>query len=316
VHHAAAADGLRHAVLFYRGIAEYHAAISRFVRVGLARSEAVLLAVPGAQSLLAADRDLGRPDLLTVTDTEELGRNPARITPELRAFSDQQAGRPVRIVSESAWPDRTAAESCEAARQEALVDRALAGIAGTVLCPYSRELPPGVLADAAWTHQWQLNRDAVVPSSAYRGPEAMPAACTLPLTRPPADAECVEYHQDLRAVRAMTLAAGRRAGLPPDRASDLMLAVSEVAANTLRHTRTGGVVRAWQRDGELLCQIADSGVIGDPLAGLRRPRPDQPGGQGLWLVNQVCDLVELRTGQAGTEVRLRMRLPAGPDQGG
>jgi anti-sigma regulatory factor (Ser/Thr protein kinase) len=316
VHHAAAADGLRHVVLFYRGIAEYHAAISRFVRTGLARSEAVLLAIPQARSVLAADPSLERPGLLTVTDTEELGRNPARITPELRAFSDQQAGRPVRIVSESAWPGRTAAESREAARQEALVDRALAGIAGTMLCPYSRELPPPVLADAACTHQWQLGRDSVVPSSSYTGPDAMPAACTLPLTRPPADAECVEYHRDLRAVRAMTLAVGRRAGLPPDRATDLMLAVSEVAANTLRHTRAGGVVHAWQRGGEVLCQIADSGVIGDPLAGLRRPTPDQPGGQGLWLVNQVCDLVEMRTGQAGTEVRLRMRVPPGPAPAG
>jgi anti-sigma regulatory factor (Ser/Thr protein kinase) len=315
VHSAAAADGLRHVVLFYRGIADYHAAISHFVRGGLARREAVLLAIPQAMSVLAADPGLGHPDLLTVTDTQELGRNPARITPELRAFSDQQAGRPVRIISESAWPGRTSAASCEAARQEALVDRALAGIAGTMLCPYSSELPPPVLADAACTHRWQLGRDAVVPSRSYAGPDAMPATCMLPLTGPPADAECVEYDRDLRPVRAMTLTAGRRAGLPADRAMDLMLAVSEVAANTLQHTRAGGVVHTWQREHELLCQVADSGVIGDPLVGLRRPRLDQPGGQGLWLVNQVCDLVELRTGPAGTVVRLRMRLPSGPTQG-
>jgi anti-sigma regulatory factor (Ser/Thr protein kinase) len=311
VHSAAAADGLRHVVLFYRGIAEHHTAISRFIRAGLARKEAILLAIPGAQSVLAADPALARPDLLTVTDTAELGRNPARITPQLRAFSDRQAGRPVRIVSESAWPGRSAAESCEATRQEALVDRAMAGLAGTMLCPYSAELPPPVLADAACTHPWQLGHDAVEASNSYGGPDAMPAGCMLPLTRPPADAEYVEYQRDLRPVRAMTLAAGRRAGLPADRAADLMLAVSEVAANTLRHTRAGGVMHAWQRDGELLCQIADSGVIGDPLAGLRQPSLDQPGGQGLWLVNQVCDLAEIRTSRAGTVVRLRMRLPSG-----
>jgi hypothetical protein len=32
------------------------------------------------------------------------------------------------------------------------------------------------------------------------------------------------------------------------------------------------------------------------------------GGNGLWLVNQVCDLVQARTGQAGTTIRLHMRL--------
>ena len=32
------------------------------------------------------------------------------------------------------------------------------------------------------------------------------------------------------------------------------------------------------------------------------------GGQGLWVVNQVCDLVELRSGRTGTTVRLQMRL--------
>jgi hypothetical protein len=30
-------------------------------------------------------------------------------------------------------------------------------------------------------------------------------------------------------------------------------------------------------------------------------------GHGLWLVNQVCDLVELRSGDAGTTVQLHMR---------
>ena len=40
----------------------------------------------------------------------------------------------------------------------------------------------------------------------------------------------------------------------------------------------------------------------------RRPALDVLGGQGLWVVNQVCDLVELRSGRTGTTVRLQMRL--------
>jgi hypothetical protein len=32
------------------------------------------------------------------------------------------------------------------------------------------------------------------------------------------------------------------------------------------------------------------------------------GGHGLWLVHQVCDLVEIRSGDAGTTIRLHMNL--------
>jgi len=92
------------------------------------------------------------------------------------------------------------------------------------------------------------------------------------------------------------------------RSTDMTLAMSELAANTLQHTQAGGVAQTWQRDGELVCQVADSGFIANPLAGLLQPQPDQPGGHGLWLVNQVCDLVEVRTSPFGTAIRLHMRI--------
>jgi hypothetical protein len=57
----------------------------------------------------------------------------------------------------------------------------------------------------------------------------------------------------------------------------------------------------------MFCEVRDEGWIFDPLVGRRRPPPEERG-QGLWLVNHVCDLVELRSGPAGTTVRLRMRL--------
>ena len=44
----------------------------------------------------------------------------------------------------------------------------------------------------------------------------------------------------------------------------------------------------------------------DPLVGRRRPA--EATGLGLWVVHQVCDLVELRTGPAGTTIRTHMRL--------
>ena len=96
------------------------------------------------------------------------------------------------------------------------------------------------------------------------------------------------------------------------RSSDLVLAVGELAANTLRHAGGAGLLHAWLTAGEVLCQVHDDGVITDPMAGFRHEPADAFGGHGLWMVNQVCDLVEIRSCQPakGTTVRVHMRRPA------
>jgi anti-sigma regulatory factor (Ser/Thr protein kinase) len=89
---------------------------------------------------------------------------------------------------------------------------------------------------------------------------------------------------------------------------DLVLAVGEIASNTFVHTDAGGTLTIWTAGNELVCQVQDSGHIDDPLAGRRRPGPGAGNGHGLWLVHQVCDLVELRSGPGETVIRLHMRL--------
>jgi len=133
-----------------------------------------------------------------------------------------------------------------------------------------------------------------------------------PLLVPPG-ARVLAYQDDLRPVRALVGAEAARAGLAGSRRTDLVIAASEVAANTLKHTDGAGLVRIWVTADEILCQFEDSGHITDPLAGYRRPASDEPGGQGLWLVNQVCDLAEIRTSAAlGTTIRLHMFLDVPP----
>ena len=95
-----------------------------------------------------------------------------------------------------------------------------------------------------------------------------------------------------------------------ERVDDLVLAVSEAAANTLRYTRSAGTLTIWHDPDEIVCEIHDEGVITDPLAGRRRPAPDARGGHGLWLVHQVCDLVELRSDATGTTIRMHMAIRA------
>jgi anti-sigma regulatory factor (Ser/Thr protein kinase) len=101
----------------------------------------------------------------------------------------------------------------------------------------------------------------------------------------------------------------QRAGLPPRRVGDLVIAVGELAANTFAHTSGPGTVTLWATESEIICQVNDSGHISDPLAGRLKPDPVKAGGgRGLWVVQQVCDLVEIRTSGAGTAIRLHMHL--------
>ena len=86
-----------------------------------------------------------------------------------------------------------------------------------------------------------------------------------------------------------------------------MLAVNEVATNSVRHGGGRGRLRAWQERDVLICEVRDGGRLDDPLVGRRRPTGAQIGGYGLWLANQVCDLVQLRSRADGCAVRVHMR---------
>ena len=123
------------------------------------------------------------------------------------------------------------------------------------------------------------------------------------------------YRSDLSEVRALVLQQATEAGLDEGKVSDLVLAVSEVAANTLRHTQAPGTLAIWHDDKEIVCEIHDEGRIADPLAGRRRPAPDALGGHGLWLVHQLCDLVELRSDESGTTIRMHMLVQPPPTDG-
>ncbi|HXS32899.1 MAG TPA: ATP-binding protein [Solirubrobacterales bacterium] len=64
-------------------------------------------------------------------------------------------------------------------------------------------------------------------------------------------------------------------------------------------------LRSWQEDGRLLVEFEDRGSIEEPLVGRLRPGPAQEGGRGLWLANQLCDLVQIRSCPGHTTIRLR-----------
>ena len=96
------------------------------------------------------------------------------------------------------------------------------------------------------------------------------------------------------------------AGLPEDRREDLVLAVNELASNSVRHGGGKGTVRIRPTAGGIVCEVGDSGRLDDPLAGRVRPQLEQSGGYGLWMANQLCDLVQIRPFSDGTTVRVHL----------
>jgi anti-sigma regulatory factor (Ser/Thr protein kinase) len=300
-------SGPLHVALFYRGQPEYLSQLQALIRGGLTSAGPVFVAVPGDNARLLRTQ-LGWAAGVSYADMADLGRNPGRIIPAVWAFADAHPGQRVWCISEPIWPGRPAAETREATRYEALINLAFSGLPVTIVCPYDAAgLPQRVLAGARYTHPAVLHDGGPLASGDFPGPGLVPPGSDLPLPAPPGCAEVLGYDTDLGPLRRMVASHARRTGLPDERAASLVLAASEIAANTLRHTRAGGLAHVWHTEHEIVCQVQDQGWITDPLAGQRRRPADEPG-HGLWLVNQVCDLVELRTGRAGTTVRLHMRL--------
>jgi anti-sigma regulatory factor (Ser/Thr protein kinase) len=298
----------RHVALLYRGRGEYVSALRAFGRARAARGDAVFVAVPKPKAQLVR-QELGDDSAhMTIADMTELGRNPARIIPAVLSYASQHYGRNVCFIAEPIWPGRTAAEIQEATRHEALINLAFRDSAVTVLCPYDGvRLPESVLTDAACTHPAIIRDRQEIASASYLGPPHLPPRCNKPLSPPPEHAEALAYRDTLHPVRSFVASRAKRAGLAPLRIPDLVLAVSELAANTLRHTSDSGTVHVWRTSDRVICQVSDTGQITDPLARHRIPPDQELGGQGLWLVNQICDLVQARTGRAGTITRLHMR---------
>ena len=297
-----------HAALLYAVAAEFAAGALRFIDAGLDEGGAVLVSAPGPEISFLRARMSGRADRVDWTDITRVGANPGRIIPFMRAFAGDHAGRPVRCLQDLGWAARSTAAQCEAVRHEALVNLAFAAVPVRFLCTYdSARLEPRIVRSAESTHPVLVREGRAGHSPGY-GAGLVPEECDRPLPVPPDGAAALAYRADLAAPRAFAARHAAGLGLPGDRVADLVLAVGELTANTLRHTDEGGVLAIWTAGNELVCQVQDSGHITDPLAGRHRPPADAVGGHGLWLVHQVCDLVESRTGPSGTVVRLHVRL--------
>jgi anti-sigma regulatory factor (Ser/Thr protein kinase) len=303
-------DGFSHEVAFYRGSTGLAGAVLPFIRDGVARREPVLVAlVPDKLALVerALGADATRVDFV---DMSELGANPACIIPEWRRFlEDTQDSGPVRGVGEPVWSGRREVEVEEAELHEALLNLAFDdGPGWRLLCPYDvTGLPPGVVEEAMRSHP--LVHSATGRRVGYAGHEHAASAFAAPLPDAPAHAGLMHFAgDDLARVRRMVRGVASSEGLGRAATDELTLAVHELAANSVLHGGGHGTVQAWREPDALVVEVRDPGRIDDPLVGRDLIDVDAENGRGIWMANQLCDLVQVRSGPEGTQVRLRVWL--------
>jgi anti-sigma regulatory factor (Ser/Thr protein kinase) len=308
-------NDFRHEALIYAGPADFLAGTVPFIRGGLAASEPVLV-VESAAKIAMLRAELGRDaELVHFANMAGVGANPARIIPAWRDFVQQYGGpgRRLRGIGEPIWRERGPVELIECQRHESLLNTAFAtGDPWWLLCPYdTAALDPAVIDEARRSHPYVTDGETFRRSNDYRGLDASGAPFDDPLPEPAPRADELAFQAgDLVAVRGLVHRHAEGAGLDSSKAADLVLAVNEVATNSLLHGGGKGTLRVWRDSSALTCEVRDSGRLHTALVDRERPTPDASGPRGLWLANQLCDLVQIRTFATGTAVRLHMWLKA------
>ena len=300
----------RHQALIYDGGEEYLAGTMPFLREALGAGEPTLVAVGEAQSELIAAELGPDADRVLFLDMHRVGGNPALAIPLWRDFLEDHDGRPVRGIGEPAWDAHCSAALEECHRHECLLNHAFHASIWSLLCAYDAEsLGDEVLERVAGSHELISRQGRTEGASASNPTQtASQGSCRRRSTRP----EILAFGlTELSEVRRRVAAAAERAGMDPRGVADLVTATSELAANSVVHGGGSGTLRLWREGDDLLAEVEDGGLIEEPLVGRVRPVLSQEGGRGLWLANQLCDLVQIRSGEAGTDVRLHVLVRDG-----
>ena len=308
----AAADGrpaFLHSAFFYDTDTAYATTLAAFVREGLTRDEAVAVAANAHCTGLLRDALAGDAAEVRFLRSEDWYVRPVRTIAGwaqlLRAAAAH--GRPfMRLVGHTTPAHGTRSWI----RFESALNRSLSGLTGHLLCPYDRsKLPAETVQTAVRTHP-RLYDGGWRESAGYESPERLLAELPeppYPVTGEPVLA--VPVHDTVAGLRAQIRARATAEGwLPPDRVENLLLALSEVATNGIRHGGEKRELRVWLTEEAVVCEVTDDGrVPPDPLAGYLPPRSGSIGGMGLWLVQQLCDAMAIRTTGGLTHARFALR---------
>ncbi len=300
---------LIHRAMIYDHDEDFLGTAVPFVREGLEADETVLVirssgGITGLRDTLGGDADA-----IEFHDSATWYTQPTRTVAAYTAFITENPDARIRVVCEPGWECGSPAEISEWTRYESLVNQAFAPVDASVLCMYDRRTAaPGVIDGVMRTHPEIVDGSGRWPNGAYRDPETVFAEIDRsPLPRPPFGAASAPVRSDdLSELRWLIGGHGRGHGLPPSRLNDLLVAATEVATNAVRHGGHPITARVWTEDDDLIVEVTDTGHWEPATAPGFIPADMTAPGFGLWGVRMLCPLVQIRTGETGTAVRLRV----------
>lgn len=308
-------ESLTHQAVLYGSEEDFLSGIVPFVREGLESGDLIRIAATdgNAGRLRAAlGADTGR---VKFDDLSQYYRHPVRTLAALHRTVQQasRAGQRLRLIGEPRWSARTAQQSKEWARYESLVNAALAWSNAALVCTYdTRSVDSRILTDVVRTHPAVVIRGTARASLSYLDPVAFNADCDrspLPPAPLPAPSLSFDSADQLDTLRSF-VTSHATAAVAVREIEQFVQAVNEVAINAIEYGGGSGVMQIWTGPHAMVCEVGDTGAgLLDPLAGRLPSGRSTARGRQLWLARQLCDLLELRTGPAGTTVRLHLNLP-------
>ncbi|MEU6271930.1 anti-sigma factor RsbA family regulatory protein [Streptomyces populi] len=307
---------LTHQALIYRSDEEFLAATVPFCRDGLDQEDAVLAVTThtNIDLLRQALGDAARQ--VEFIDADEWYKAPGRTLGAYYRYVDQHTAdgrhRRVRVIGEPVWHGRDPLEQTEWTRYEAAINVAFVDCPAWIVCPYdTRALPEDVVDDARRTHPELVTGPEAHTSVQYDPPDTAGSPWERRLSPVTADGEEAVLHfgPDLSVVRAFIADRAASLGMSGSSEQRLVFAVNEVATNAVQHGGGSGQVTLRRSGHRIVCDITDPnrGTV-DWYFGYLPPGPEQPRGHGLWVVRQLCDLVEIDPGPESTTVRLHLSL--------
>lgn len=306
-------DKPRHHALLYASDEEFVAGAVPYVLEGLHVGDHVLTVTTPDHIDLLCRRLLDRGAGVEFGDCTTWYAAPHRALADCHDYvqEHERHGRRVRIIGEIDWSDRPRLQQRAWQRFESLFNLAFTGRNVSAVCAYdTRACDPACLAAVRRTHPTLADTNGGQPNPDYDPAALLAALAAEPLPEPATPV--TELHitaADLALARALTDLQAEQGGLPPDRVTDVALAVNEITTNAVEHGGGQGRLRAWREEHTLVFEIQDDGdEAPDPLAGQLPPSsPDRHRGWGLWIASQVCDHMEIRHGP-GMLVRLYVNL--------
>lgn len=309
---------LGHHALIYSTLEEFLTCAVSFLRAGLDRGDAVLMATPHAAALADA---LGVGAGVEIVDDRRWHRVPAWTIGLFARKAERSARRGARLraLTELRWHTTSdhaltatgPVPDAEWQRYEAVLNRALTDLPVDLCCAYNRAaIDDRAVATALCTHPSTLDASGVRASDSYLDSADFLADHPQPARVPvPPDAIHQEFGAaDIPGVRRTTLDWARAAGLVEDVAQEFLIAVYEIASNAVEHGGGRGVVWFWSDGIRLFCEIRSARPIHDPLGGYRPPGAAQERGRGLWLARQICEQVTIDN-DTGAVIQLTKRIP-------